>query len=131
MLFAAIDDYARYSRIILYEHSGSAVGNARHTFPLTADIAASLGITSDRTGFLIGAAVNKAMETLYDEGKINGFSIGGYLMREDQAITTLYIDETSLVEMPAQEPATVDVDKRGETYEGGICLLYTSPSPRD
>lgn len=120
VLFDAINDYAKYSRVILYEHSGRQVGTARHTFPLTADVAESLGITSDRTGFQIGAVVDKAMEVLYDEGKINGFSIGGYLMRENDAISTLYIDETSLVETPAQEPATVDADKRGETYEGGM-----------
>ena len=111
VLFEAIDDYAKYSRAVLYQHQGGMVGKARHTFPLTADIASELGIDSERTGFLIGVVVDKAMSDLYDEGRINGFSIGGYLVREGETIKTLYIDEVSLVDVPAQEPATIDSEK--------------------
>ena len=118
-MLSAVDDFAKYSRAILYEHQGRSVGTARHTFPLTESIANDLGIDSERTGFLIGAAVDKSMVDLYDEGKITGFSVGGYLIRDGEGgIETIYFDEVSLVERPAQEPATIDAEVGGETYDG-------------
>ena len=121
VLVAAAEDYARYSRVVLYEHDGHSVGTARFVFPLTEDIADDLGLSPlNRTGLLVGLAVDKAMVALLDEGRITGFSIGGYLTRNtDGEVELLYIDEISLVERPAQEPATVDSQRGGEEYEGG------------
>ena len=120
VLVAAAEDYARYSRVVLYEHEGHSVGTARFVFPLTEDIADDLGLSPlNRTGLLVGLAVDKAMVDLVDLGQITGFSIGGYLTRNtDGVVELLYIDEISLVERPAQEPATVDSQRGGEEYEG-------------
>ena len=120
VMLAAVDDFAKYSNgLTLYEHQGRRVGDARHSFPLTATIAEELGIKSSRTGFLLGTAIDKAMVDLYDIGKINAFSIGGMISYEDDKVVGLWIDEVSLVEYPAQEPATIDA-RLGDNVDMGF-----------
>ena len=126
VLVAAAEDYARYSRVVLYEHDGRSVGTARFVFPLTEDIADDLGLSPlNRTGLLVGLSVDKSMVDLVEMGQITGFSIGGYLTRNtDGVVELLYIDEISLVERPAQEPATVDSQRGGEEYQGGDVVKH-------
>lgn len=101
-------DYAKYSRVVLYEHDGEPVGKAVFVFPLTEELAAELGIESGRTGILVGLEVDKQTSDAYDAGLIAGFSIGGMMVKEGDEVTKLWIDEISVVSRPAQEPATID-----------------------
>ena len=119
VLYEAAYEYAKYSRVILYEHGGGSVGHATHTMPLTADLAEELGIESSKTGLLIGAEVNEAVSKLFDLGQVTGFSIGGMIAYEDDKVAALWIDEISLVGRPAQEPATIDAE-RGESINSGV-----------
>lgn len=52
-------------------------GMVVHSFPLTADIAKAMGISSDRTGWMVATAPDAAMLAKFASGEYTGFSIGG------------------------------------------------------
>jgi hypothetical protein len=58
------------------------VGRIVSSFPLTADIARSLGLNVEKTGLLVGVRIeNESVLRSVKDGTLTGFSIGGYLRR--------------------------------------------------
>lgn len=59
-------------------HAGEKVGQVVFGFPMTADIAKSLGIVTEKTGFIVGMRPDSdEMLEKYNSGEYTGFSIGG------------------------------------------------------
>jgi hypothetical protein len=71
-------DFAKSARVAKDMHTGDSIGSVIHTFPLTTDIANSLGIVTKRTGLLIAMQPDDAevLKKFADE-VYTGFSIGG------------------------------------------------------
>lgn len=64
-------------------HAGGAVGQVVYGFPLTEDIAKSLGIETPRTGFLVGVKFDdETVIQKFKTGEFTGFSIGGRRVRD-------------------------------------------------
>ena len=77
-MLKAVTDFMKNSRIAKEMHDGEQVGTTLFSFPMTGDIAKSLGITVEKTGWLIGVQPDDP-ETLekFKDGTFTGFSIGG------------------------------------------------------
>ncbi len=59
-------------------HAGDKIGQVVFGFPLTSDIAKSLGIETEKTGFIVGMRPDgDEMLEKYSSGEYTGFSIGG------------------------------------------------------
>jgi len=71
-------DFAKNSRVAKEMHTGDQIGDITFMFPLTGDIADSLGIVTKHTGLLI-AMKPDSPEVLkkFADGEYTGFSIGG------------------------------------------------------
>ncbi len=70
-------------RVAKAMHQGDAVGEVVHSLPLTKEIANSLGIQSDREGWIIAMKINS--ESVWQQvktGKLRAFSIGGRALKE-------------------------------------------------
>jgi len=76
MLKAAME-FMENSRIAKEMHQGQPKGSVVFAFPLTTDIAKSLGITTERTGLLIAMKPTAAVLEKFRDGTYTGFSIGG------------------------------------------------------
>lgn len=77
MLEAALD-FMQKSRVAQDSHSGREVGTYPFCFPMTTDIAKSLGIQTRKTGLIVGYLPNDDdMLQKYASGEYTGFSIGG------------------------------------------------------
>ena len=111
VLYEAACEYAKYSRVVLYEHSGEPIGHALHTMPLVADLANDLGIQSPKTGLLVGSEVDEMAGELYDKGLIAGYSINGvmrYTGEEGARVATfVWMDELSVCSQPIASAATI------------------------
>lgn len=91
-MLKAAAEFMKNSRMagVMHERDGDgqpvSAGNVLFAFPMTAEIAASLDMTTKRTGLLVGLvpddpeALDKAREGLY-----RGFSIGGARIRDEPA----------------------------------------------
>lgn len=63
-------------------HDGAGIGEVLHSFPLLADIAKSLGIETQREGWLVGVKVHDdAVWQRVKSGELGAFSIGARAMR--------------------------------------------------
>ncbi len=76
-------DFMKNSRSAKAMHDGDDVGEVVFAFPLTTEVAKSLGIDAKQTGLLIGMAPNKETLQKFDDGEFTGFSIGGYALYQD------------------------------------------------
>lgn len=82
MLKAAME-FAKSARVAKEMHKGDSIGQIVHTFPLTTDIADSLGIVTKRTGLLIAMQPeDPAVLEKFAKGELTGFSIGGNALNE-------------------------------------------------
>lgn len=69
-------------RVAKAMHTGSQIGEIVHSLPVTKEIATSLGITSDREGWIICVKVHD--DSVWEDvksGKLSAFSIGGRALR--------------------------------------------------
>lgn len=84
-MLKATSDFACHSRVAGEMHSRELVGGSvPFIFPMTEEIAKSLGVTTENTGLIIGMMPNDD-EVLqkFKDGTYTGFSIGGaYLVNE-------------------------------------------------
>lgn len=65
-------------------HKGSPIGQVVHSFPLTYEIAKSLGIETENEGWLVGVYI--ADDTTWSQvkkGELSAFSIGGSATRKE------------------------------------------------
>ena len=76
-------DFMQHARVAKEMHRGDAIGEIVFAFPLTGDIAKSLGITTRRTGLLIGMKPSKTVLAKFANGSYTGFSIGGNYVRSE------------------------------------------------
>jgi len=61
-----------------------ADGKALFLFPLTAEIAKALDITTKRTGLLVGMKPSKSVLQKFKNGDYTGFSIGGRRIKSEE-----------------------------------------------
>lgn len=78
----ATTDFMADARTAKAMHDGDGIGEVLHSFPLTAELAKSLGISADREGWIVGVKVHddnvwKAVK----DGTFRAFSIGGHSRR--------------------------------------------------
>lgn len=64
-------------------HAGAPVGTVIYAFPLTTDIAKSLGIETKKTGLLVAMRPSQDVLAKFVDGSYKGFSIGGQATYED------------------------------------------------
>lgn len=71
------------ARVAKEMHSGPQVGDIVHSLPITKEIASSLGLSTDKEGWIICVKVHddKVWEQV-KTGKLSAFSIGGRALRE-------------------------------------------------
>lgn len=55
-----------------------------HSFPLTEDIAKSLGIVTEKTGWLVAMQPEASVFKRFESGELRQFSIGGRAVREPE-----------------------------------------------
>ncbi len=84
MLKASVDFMAK-SRQAKEMHQGDAIGEVLFAFPMTEDIAKSLGITTPQTGLLIGMRPGAEALSKFTDGTYTGFSIGGAYVTNEEA----------------------------------------------
>ena len=70
-------DFMEKSRVVKEMHQGEQRGSVVFAFPLTAEIAKALDITTKRTGLLIAMKPAPEMLARFVDGTYTGFSIGG------------------------------------------------------
>jgi hypothetical protein len=76
-MLKAATDFMENSRVAKEMHSGGPRGSVVFAFPLTSDIAKSLGIKTPTTGLLIAMKPEPEMLEKFQSGVYTGFSIGG------------------------------------------------------
>jgi len=83
-MLKAASDFMQHSRASKEMHTGDPDGTVVFAFPLTGEIAKSLGIETERTGLLIGMKPGEEALAKFRDGTYRGFSIGGvYITNED------------------------------------------------
>lgn len=78
VMLKASADYMQNGAIAKEMHVGGEKGRVVFAFPMTEDIAKSMGVSADFTGLMIGMKPdNAAMLKKFKDGTYSGFSIGG------------------------------------------------------
>jgi hypothetical protein len=91
VMLEGVTDFMKSARIAgdMHERNGDdepiAKGTVVHSFPLTEDIAAGLGITAEKTGWLVAMQPDPEVFKLYQSGERKQFSIGGRGRRKKEA----------------------------------------------
>jgi hypothetical protein len=75
--------FAAGARVAKDTHEGAQAGTVDFIWPMTADIAKALGISTPRTGLLIGMRPSPEMLAKFKSGELTGFSIGGRGRRKE------------------------------------------------
>ena len=77
-MLEATAEFMAGKRVAKDMHAGAKVGQVVYGFPLTLEIADSLGVDTPRTGFVVGMKPeDESMLTKFKTGEYTGFSIGG------------------------------------------------------
>lgn len=83
-LVKATTEFMENIRAAKAMHVGDSVGTVVHSFPLTKELASSLGIEAPREGWIVGVKVaDDATWQRVKSGELRAFSIGGTAERED------------------------------------------------
>lgn len=136
------------SRLLKVEHNGADRGDIPLVYPMTTDIAKSLGLESKDSGLLIGFRPDAELAAQIDAGEIDQLSISGRAMAEmvkaeieksagaataprKRKLTEVEIDEVSLVKRAAHGTGTrIAIAKRAdaaaETAESALLTLITA-----
>lgn len=84
VMLKAFTDFMMNARLAREMHQkGNVDGTVVFGFPLTTDIAESLGILTEKTGFLYGIKPSPAVLQKIKDGEYKGFSVGGRLMESE------------------------------------------------
>lgn len=70
-------DFMENARVAKDMHKGDQIGAIVHSFPLTADIASAMGISTEKTGWMVAMKPSAKVLKDFQEGRYTGFSIGG------------------------------------------------------
>lgn len=83
-LVYATTEFMKSARDAKMMHAGDPVGQVVHSFPFTSDIAKSLGIESNREGWIVGVYVaDDAVWKAVKDKTLSAFSIGGHGQRNE------------------------------------------------
>lgn len=83
-LVKAVTEFMEDVRLAKAMHDGDGIGQVVHSFPMTYEIAKSLGIDIDREGWIVGVKVkDDAQWAKVEDGTLKAFSIGGKGYREE------------------------------------------------
>jgi hypothetical protein len=91
VMLEGVTDFMKSARVAgdMHERDENDVpimkGTVVHSFPLTEDIAAGLGIAADKTGWLVAVQPEPEVFKLYQSGERKQFSIGGRARRKKEA----------------------------------------------
>ncbi len=77
VMLKAATEFMASERVADEMHDWQAQGTVLFAFPLTADIAKALDITTKQTGLLIGMKPSPEVLAKFVDGTYTGFSIGG------------------------------------------------------
>ena len=77
IMVEATSDFMLNGREAHDMHTGKNIGSIVHSFPLTADIAEAMGITTKQTGWMVAMKPNASILAKFESGEYRGFSIGG------------------------------------------------------
>lgn len=82
-LAKAATNFMLSTRTAKWMHTGPKIGEVVHSMPLTNEISKSLGIQSDREGWLVAIKVyDDAVWENVKSGKLAAFSVGGRALKE-------------------------------------------------
>lgn len=83
-MLEATAEFMSGDRIAKDLHRGSSVGQVLFGFPLTTEIAKSMGITSERHGYMVGMKpFDDAILAKYRSGEYKDFSMGGSRIEDE------------------------------------------------
>lgn len=85
VMLKAATDFALNSRASKDMHKGEDIQTAVFNFPMTEEIAKALGITIEKSGWLIAIKPSPDILAKYKSGEYTGFSIGGSGQLEEAA----------------------------------------------
>lgn len=83
-MLGALTDFMLSARVAKEMHVGDGKGTVVFAFPMTGDIAGSLGIRVEKTGALIGMRPDPDVLEKFKSGEYTGFSIGGRRIRDEE-----------------------------------------------
>lgn len=84
-MLKAATDFMMHSRVAKEMHDGEPVGSVVFAFPLTGEVAKSLGIECKKTGLLIAMKPDADTLKKFKDGTYTGFSIGGAYVTNEEA----------------------------------------------
>ena len=83
-LVKAVNEFMEHVRVGKAMHTGEQVGVVVHSLPITKEIGDSLGIQSDREGWVVAYKVfDDAVWDMVKSGELAAFSIGGRAIKEE------------------------------------------------
>jgi hypothetical protein len=84
-MLKAAADFMADSRVAKEMHAGESKGSVVFAWPMTADIAESMGIVTKQTGLMIAMKPDgPEMLAKFKSGEFTGFSIGGQRVRDEE-----------------------------------------------
>lgn len=83
-MIKAAADFMENSRVAKEMHKGDPVGFVVFAWPMTTDVAKSLGIQTERTGLLVGMRPSAEVLEKFRKGDLTGFSIGGERIEDEE-----------------------------------------------
>ncbi len=81
-MLKATTEFMLGSRTAKAMHAGDPIGTIVFAFPLTTDIAKSLGLSTSTTGWMVAMKPDAAVLAKYKSGEYTGFSIGGQRVKD-------------------------------------------------
>lgn len=82
-LVKAVNSFMEFVRVGKEMHQGEEIGRVIHSLPLTKEIGDSLGITSDKEGWIVAMKIyDDSTWARVKSGELTAFSIGGRATRE-------------------------------------------------
>ncbi len=83
MVKAALD-FMENSRASKVNHDGDDQGSVVFAMPMTADVAKSFGVKTEKTGLMIAVRPSESMMEKFKSGDLTGFSIGGKRVKDEE-----------------------------------------------
>lgn len=77
VMVESTSDFMENARVAKDMHKGEQHGTIVHSFPLTKEIAESMGIVTKITGWAVAMKPSAKVFKKYQDGTYTGFSIGG------------------------------------------------------
>lgn len=84
IMLKSTTDFMEGYRINNNDHSNNDVGKVIHSFPLTKEIAESMGISARHHGWIVGVKPDKPTLKKFADGTYKGFSIEGSAIMIDE-----------------------------------------------